>query len=275
MSSDGSTPTGQDREPAEIDTTVAHVARVYDYLLNGRVNFMVDRKATELAYSAWPGGLDGVRSDARAHRALLGRVVHHLVGEAGIRQFLDIGSGIPRENNVHEVAQRAAPESRIVYVDYDPIVLAHAHALLRSTPQGATAYLCKDLRDTEGIVREAADTLDFTQPVAVILFGILHFFPDDEHPGNIVTRLTDTLAPGSYLALSHLAATDELHETFDRLNHQMSESVILRAKDEVAQFFTGLDLVDPGVVELPQWRPDPHTSTAGPLPMWCGVARKP
>jgi trans-aconitate methyltransferase len=266
----------------EIDTSVAHVARVYDYLLGGKANFAVDRKAAEHAYAAWPGGLDGVRADARAHRALLGRVVRYLAGDAGMRQFLDIGTGIPQQNNTHEVAQRVAPEARIVYVDYDPIVLAHAHQLLTSTPEGACAYIYGDLRDPATIVRKAADTLDFGRPAAVVLFGILHFFADTEGPDAIVTRLVDALAPGSYLAISHLARDvhgEALTETFDRLNQQMSESVILRTQAEVARFFDGLDLVEPGVVQLPQWRPDPGAGPdaappARPLPMWCGVGRK-
>jgi len=266
----------------EIDTTVAHVARVYDYLLGGKANFAVDRKAAEHAYAAWPGGLAGVRVDARAHRALLGRVVRYLAGQAGIRQFLDVGTGIPKQDNTHEVAQRVAPQARIVYVDYDAIVLAHAHQLLTSTPEGACAYIYGDLRDPAAIVRKAADTLDFGKPAAVVLFGILHFFADAESPGAIVTRLVDALAPGSYLAISHL--TRDVHgaaltETFDRLNQQMSESVILRTQTEVARFFDGLDLVEPGVVQLPQWRPDPGAGPgaaqpARPLPMWCGVGRK-
>ena len=264
----------------EIDTSVAHVTRVYDYLLGGKANFAVDREAAERAYAAWPGGLDGVRADARAHRALLGRVVRYLADEAGIRQFLDIGTGIPKEDNVHEVAQRAAPEARIVYVDYDPIVLAHAHKLLTSTPKGACAYIYGDLRDPETILRKAADTLDFGRSAAVVLFGILHFFADSENPHAIVSRLADALAPGSYLAISHLASDvhgEALAETFDRLNRQMSESVILRTQVEVARFFDGMDLVDPGVVQLPQWRPDPGQEAAQrarPLPMWCAVGRK-
>ena len=265
----------------EIDTSVAHVTRVYDYLLGGKANFAVDRKAAEQAYAAWPGGLDGVRADARAHRALLGRIVRYLAGEAGIRQFLDIGTGIPKENNVHEVAQQVAPRARVVYVDYDPIVLAHAHKLLTSTPEGACAYIYGDLRNPEAILQKAADTLDFGRPIAIVLFGILHFFADAEHPYVIVARLVEALAPGSYLALSHLARDvhgEALTETFDRLNQQMSESVILRTQDEVARFFDGLDLVDPGVVQLPQWRPDPSpegTQPARQLPMWCAVGRKP
>jgi len=261
----------------EIDTSVAHVTRVYDYLLGGKANFAVDRKAAEQAYAAWPGGLDGVRADARAHRALLGRVVRYLADDVGIRQFLDIGTGIPKENNTHEVAQRVAPQARIVYVDYDPIVLAHAHQLLTSTPEGACAYIYGDLRDPEAILQKAAGTLDLSKPAAVVLFGILHFFADTEHPEAIVARLVDALAPGSYLAISHLARDvqgEALTETFDRLNQQMSESVMLRTQAEVARFFDGLDLVDPGVVQLPQWRPGPGPEGTQPLPMWCAVGRK-
>lgn len=261
-------------ETAQIDTTVAHVARVYDYLLDGQANFAVDRKAAQQAYAAWPGGLDGVRADARAHRAVLGRMVRHLVHEAGIRQFLDVGSGIPKQGNVHEVAQQAAPESRVVYVDYDPIVLAHAHALLKSAPDGATAYLCRDFRETDMILQEARDTLNFDQPVALMLFGIMHFFADGHDPNDIVARLMAPLPSGSYLALSHLADTAELRETFDALNQQMAESVYLRTDDQVTRFFDGLELVDPGIVELPHWRPNPDTENAGPLPMWCGLAQK-
>lgn len=264
----------------EIDTSVAHVTRVYDYLLGGKANFAVDRDAAQRAYAAWPGGLDEVRADARAHRALLGRVIRYLVDEAGIRQFLDIGTGIPKENNVHEIAQRAAAEARIVYVDYDPIVLAHAHKLLASTPEGACAYIYGDLRDPEAILRKAEETLDFGRPAAVVLFGILHFFADSQHPDAIVARLAESLAPGSYLAISHLASDvhgDALAETFDRLNKQMSESVILRSQAEVARFLDGMDLVDPGVVQLPQWRPDPGQEVnqrGRQLPMWCAVGRK-
>jgi len=268
---------GQEREPGEIDTSVAHVARVYDYLLGGRANFAVDRAAAERAYAAWPGGLDGVRADARAHRAVLGRIVRYLTREAGIRQFLDIGTGIPREDNVHEVAQREAPESRVVYVDRDPIVLAHAHQLLRGTPEGSTTYVYGELREPRAILDAAARTLDFSRPAAVMLFGILHFFSDAEDPRGVVGQLAAPLAPGSYLALSHLAGDVEaeaLAETFRRLNAAMAESVTLRGRDEVAGLFGGLELVEPGVVQLPQWRPEAGTAAAGPLPMWCGVARK-
>lgn len=265
----------------EIDTSVAHVARVYDYLLGGNANFAVDRDAAKQAYAAWPGGLEGVRADARAHRALLGRVVRYLAVEAGISQFLDIGTGIPKENNTHEVAQQLLPQARVVYVDSDPIVLAHAHKLLTSTPVGACAYVYGDLREPGAILQRAADTLDFGAPVAIVLFGVLHFFADAEHPEAVVGELIDALPPGSYLAISHLAKDvhgEALTETFDRLNQQMNESVALRTQDKVARLFSDLQLVSPGVVQLPQWRPDPGCAdapAARALPMWCAVGRKP
>jgi hypothetical protein len=271
---------GREPWPDEIDTRVAHVARVYDYLLGGGANFAVDREAAEHAYAAWPGGLDGVRADARAHRALLGRVVRYLVTEAGIRQFLDIGTGIPKENNVHEVAQRAAPDAKIVYVDYDPIVLAHAHRLLTSTPGGACAYIRGDLRDPAPILLLAAETLDLSQPTAILLFGVLHFLAEDDNLRGLLATLFDALVPGSYLAVTHLAKDvqgEALAETFARLNPQMSESVILRTQAEVSRFFDGLRIVPPGVVQLPQWHPDAGASSdhpARPLPMWCAVGHK-
>jgi hypothetical protein len=270
---------GREQWP-DIDTSVAHVARVYDYLLGGKANFAVDREAAERAYAAWPGGLEGVRADAQAHRALLGRVVRHLAAEEGIRQFLDIGTGIPKQNNVHEVAQRIAADARIVYVDYDPIVLAHAHRLLTSTPEGACAYLRGDLREPAAILRQAAATLDFGQPAAVLLFGVLHFFPHDAGIQDILAALTGALAPGSYLAITHLARDvngKALTETFARLNEQMSESVIVRTQDDVGRFFDGMDLLEPGVVQLPDWRPDTPADPdrrSRPLPMWCAVGRK-
>lgn len=268
---------GYQGEPGEIDTSVAHAARIYDYLLGGRANFAVDRTAAEHAYAAWPGGLDGVRADARAHRAVLGRIVRFLVKEAGIRQFLDIGTGIPKEDNVHEVAQREAPDARVVYVDRDSIVLAHAHQLLRGNPEGMTAYMYGELHEPAAILHAAARTLDYSRPVAVMLFGVLHFFSAADDPRGVVGQLVAQLAPGSYLALTHLAGDVEaeaLTETFRRLNDGMAESVTLRSQEEVAGLFGGLELVEPGVVQLPHWRPEAGTAPAGPLPMWCGVARK-
>ena len=261
----------------EIDTSVAQVARVYDYLLGGKANFPVDRAAAERAYAAWPGGLDGVRADARLQRTVLGRMVRYLLRDAGIRQFLDIGAGIPTEDSAHEVAQREASGSRVVYADRDPVVLAHAHQLLRGTPESVARYIYGELREPEAILGAAAGTLDLSRPVAVFLFGVLHFFSHEEDPRRVVDRLAARLAPGSYLALSHLAsdvAGEALAETFRRLNAAMAESVTLRSRDEVAGLFGELELVEPGVVQLPQWRPPAGAPPAGPVPVWCGLARK-
>jgi len=259
-----------------IDTTVAHAARVYDYLLGGQANFQVDREAAERAYAAWPGGIDAVRSDVREHRATLGRVTRYFVHEAGITQFLDIGSGIPRENSVHEVAKREAPDARTVYVDRDPVVLAHAYQLLGGTAEGAVRYVYGDLRDPPSILREAATTLDLSRPIGITLFGILHFFADADDPRGLIGQLVAPLAPGSRLALTQLASdlhSDELSETFNRLNSAMAESVTLRSRGEVAALLGGLELVDPGVVQTTQWRPYPGT-TVPESQMWCGVGRK-
>ena len=274
MTSNGA-PAGS-AEPAEIDTSVAHAARVYDYLLGGRANFKVDREAAARASAAFPGGLDGVRADVRQHRAVLGRMVRYLVEDAGIMQFLDIGTGIPKENNVHEVAQDIASDARIVYVDRDPIVLAHAHQLLRGTREGSISYVYGDLHDPQPILAEAAKTLDLSRPTAVMLFGILHFFSDADDPHGLIGDLMAPLAAGSGLAMSHLASdlhSEEMSETFNRLSSRMAETVTLRNHDEVAALFGGLELVDPGVVQATRWRPDPQTP-AVPSQTWVGAARK-
>ena len=263
-------------EPAEIDTSVAHAARVYDYLLGGKANFKVDREAAAITYAAWPGGIDAVRADVREHRAALGRVVRYFARDAGITQFLDIGTGIPKENNVHEVAQAEEPDARIVYVDRDPIVLAHAHQLLRGTREGAISYIYGDLHDPQPIMREAAKTLDLSRPTAVMLFGILHFFSDADDPRGLIGQLLAPLPAGSGLALSHLASDlhpEEMAETFNRLNARMAETVTLRSHDEVAALLTGLDVVEPGVVQTAHWRPDPGAATP-PSQVGVGAGRK-
>ena len=184
------------------DPNVASIARIYDYWLGGKDNFKADREAGDLMIQQYPGIVQGVRMN----RAFLGRAVHYLAAEAGIRQFLDIGTGLPSSNNTHEVAQRAAPGSRIVYVDNDPIVLNHAQALLTSTPEGACAYIDADIRDTAKIVKDAANVLDVSEPVAVCLIMILQFVPDDDDPWQIVRTLMDSVPSGSYLAVAHPAS---------------------------------------------------------------------
>jgi S-adenosyl methyltransferase len=258
----------------EIDTTVAHPARVYDYWLGGKDNFAADREAAERVLAATPG----LRFRVQANRAFLARVVRYLAAEAGIRQFLDIGTGIPSANNTHEVAQAVAPNSRIVYVDNDPIVLTHARALLASGPEGSTQYINGDLRDGAAILRAAASTLDFTRPIALMLLGILHLIQDSEEPYKIVADLMDALPSGSYLAISHPAIDSHAAqaEAQKRYNERVSTPQTLRTQAEVARFFDGLELVPPGVVYVHTWRPDPGVIVpADAVSAHGGVARKP
>jgi hypothetical protein len=256
------------------DTEVAHIARVYDYWLGGKDNYAADRVAGEAALGAYPD----LVSSVRANRAYLARVVRYLAGEAGIRQFLDIGTGIPTTNNTHEVAQEVAPDSRIVYVDNDPIVLAHARALLTSNKAGATDYVDADLRDVDAIVQHATGTLDFSAPVAVMLIAVLHLIGDDEDPHGVVANLMSTVPPGSYLALSHVASDiepEKMAAMRERLNRLVAQKGTYRTCDEVTRFFHGLELVEPGMVRIQQWRPDSEIQAKSAAAMWGGVGRKP
>jgi S-adenosyl methyltransferase len=260
--------------PPPFDTSKAHQARIYDYLLGGKDNYAADRAAAEAALKIYPDWA----FTARANRAFLGRVVRFLAGEAGIRQFLDIGTGIPTAGNTHHVAQAIAPESRVVYVDYDPVVLAHARALLASSAEGATEYVDADLRDTRRILTQAAQLLDFTKPVAVTLIAILHAIPDADDPYAIVASLMDAVPSGSYLALSHLApeffTPEALRETQESSGRMIQQQFAYRSREEVARFFAGTDLVEPGIVRVEEWRPEPGTHDAGSSPLWCAVGRK-
>jgi trans-aconitate methyltransferase len=244
---------------AGLDTSVAHPARVYDYWLGGKDNFAADREAAERVLAVTPG----LRFRVRANRAFLGRATRYLAADAGVRQFLDIGTGIPTGDNTHEVAQKAAPDARIVYVDNDPIMLLHAQALLRSTPEGATDYLQADLREPGLILDRAARILDFGQPVAVMLLGVLHLIQDSEDPWGIVAQLMDAMPSGSYLTISHPAI--DIHraqaEAQRVYNERVSTPQTLRTREQVARFFAGLDLVEPGLVQVHQWRPDPGDFT--------------
>jgi hypothetical protein len=270
------------RPPAEIDLDIAHASRIYDYLLGGATNFEVDREMAETVFgSVYEGGLDSARADVQANRAFLGRTVQHLAAEAGIGQFLDIGTGIPTEDNVHEVAQRIAPSARIVYVDYDLIVQAYARHLLQSTPEGATAYLTADLREPEKILEEAKATLDFEQPIGLMLVGILHVIPDADDAHGIVARLLAALPSGSHLVISHLANDinpKEMAEVARRLDGRTRETFFLRGHAEIARFFNRLDLLDPGVVPIDEWRPlqpRPDRPEQRAIPIYGAVGRKP
>ncbi len=261
-------------ETAAFDTGVAHVARVYNYWLGGSANFPADRVAAEQAMAAYPD----LALSVRANRAFLARAVRYLAREEGIRQFLDIGTGIPAANNTHEVAQSVAPGCRVVYADHDPIVAAHARSLLASAPEGATDYLEADLREPGKIISAAARTLDFRQPVAVVLMAVLQFIPDGEDPDGIVAELLEAGPSGSYLIVSHPASDidpEAMAEMATRLNRLMSQSVALRDHGEVSRFFEGLELAEPGVVRIPEWRPDSPAEAASPATMWGGVGRQP
>ncbi len=223
---------------AGIDTSVAHPARVYDYWLGGTSNFAADQEAAERVLAATPN----LRLRVHANRAFLMRAVRYLATEAGVRQFLDIGTGIPAANNTHEVAQAAAPGSRVVYVDNDPIVLTHAAALLASAPEGATRYIEGELRQPAAILDAARATLDFGQPTALMLLGVLHLIQDSEGPQDIVSQLMDRLPSGSYLAISHPASDTHPSqaEAQRRYNERVATPQTLRTRAEVAQFFDGL-----------------------------------
>ena len=260
--------------PPELDTTVPHSARIWNYWLGGKDNYAVDRAAGDQFLRTFPE----IAVIARATRAFMQRAVRYLAAEAGVRQFLDVGTGLPTFNSTHEIAQQVAPESRIVYVDNDPVVLLHAHALLRSSPHGATDYLDADMRDPEAIISGAAKTLDFTQPIAVMLLGVLGHVPDDGKAQSIVRRLLDAAPSGSYLVLSdgtNVIHGDQGQEAQEDYNESGAEPYCLRSTEQLTAFFEGLDLVDPGLVSCPRWRPDPESiGEPAEVDVFCAVGRK-
>ena len=263
--------------PPEIDVTKPHPARMYDYFLGGKDNFAADRAIATQVLDSW----GSVRTAVRENRAFLGRAVKYLAGEAGISQFLDLGTGLPSANNVHEVAQAIKPEARVVYADNDPIVLAHARALLASGPRGVTAYLDADVRNPDTILANpiVRDTLDFGMPIALMLVAVLHFLPDEDDPRQIVQTLVDALPPGSYLVASHATAehNPEGLSGAGRAYSQGGMRGAIRNSDEFGELaFDGLELVDPGVVLVSEWRPEePIRPMPSEVNTYGGVARKP
>jgi hypothetical protein len=268
----GSSATPSQQLISKLDAGVPHSARVWNYWLGGKDNFPADRQVGDQVRAVFPA----IVENARASRAFLGRAVRCLTGEAGIRQFLDIGTGLPTASNTHEVAQQVAAECRIVYVDNDPMVLAHARALLTSSPEGATDYVDADVRETDKILQEAARTLDFTQPVALMMLGILGNVADYDEARSIVKRLLDGVPSGSYLVINDGTNTSEEIVEGARVSGQGGHPYTLRSPEEIAGFFDGLDLQEPGVVSTPRWRPDPSPSgLPAELDGFSGVARKP
>ncbi|MET7606482.1 SAM-dependent methyltransferase [Streptomyces avermitilis] len=258
---------------AVLNTGVAHNARVWNYWLGGKDNYQVDQEVGEQVAAMFPV----IRDVARADRAFLGRAVRHLTAECGMRQFMDIGTGLPTLDNTHEIAQRIAPDARIVYVDNDPTVLVHARALLRSTPEGVTDYIDADAHDPETIIRGAAATLDFGRPVAVMMLGILNFVLDTARAQDIVRRIMAAVPSGSHLVLTHPTTDAGLGgegnvAAMKFWNDNATPPITARSREEVTAFFDGLDLITPGIVSCSQWRSD---STAEVLPQFGAVAVKP
>jgi len=256
-----------------IDTSVAHSARVHNYWLGGKDNFAADRAAGDAVIQAYPG----IVASVRANRAFLARVVRFLAAEAGIRQFFDIGTGIPAANNTHEVAQSVAPGCRVVYVDYDPVVLLHAQALLTSSPRGGLDYIDADLRDPSKLLAQAARTLDFSRPIAVMLIAVMHLIGDQDDPSGIIRQLTAAVPAGSYLALSQVASdieAEQMAEAASRYNRLARETQRHRSYAEVMRFFDGLDLLEPGLVPVQRWRPASEVEAGAHWAMWGGVGYK-
>ena len=257
------------------DTSVAHQARMYDYVIGGKDNYAADRAAMDAALKVYPD----IALGARANRAFLRRAVRYLAADARIRQFLDIGTGIPAAGNTHEVAQAIAPESRVVYVDYDPVVLAHARALLDSSEQGATEYVDADIRDAGSVLTQAARLLDFSRPVAVTMLSILHAIPDADDPWAVVATVMDAVPSGSYLAISHassdLLGREVVHGIKESWDGKVQQQITFRNREQVARFFAGMDLMPPGLVPVAEWRPEPGGDATGYRSMWCAVASKP
>ncbi|KAB8166274.1 SAM-dependent methyltransferase [Streptomyces sp. 3MP-14] len=256
----------------DIDSSKAHSARVWNFWLGGKDWYASDRDAGEQITRVYPG----IVRTARYQRMFLARAVRFLAGEAGIRQFLDLGTGLPTVDNTHEVAQRVAPDSKIVYVDNDPLVLAHARALLTSTPEGRTAYIDADVRTPERVLEQAAEVLDFSRPIAVTMLGILGHIPDEDRPGDLVRQLVAPLTPGSYLAISDGTNTnDTLNAATDNYNARLAGDYTLRSPDEVREFFDGFELLEPGVVTIESWRPElPPLKEEPPVDAYCGLGIK-
>jgi hypothetical protein len=264
--------TGRDAYRGDFDTGSPHSARVWNYWLGGKDNYPVDQEVGEAFRRSFPGIVDL----ARDSRAFLARTVTHLARDVGIRQFLDIGTGLPTADNTHQIAQRAAPTSRIVYVDNDPLVLAHARALLVSTDDGVTDYIHADLNDPETILRKARDTLDLTRPVALTLMQVIGHVSTYGKARSIVDRLMEALPPGSHLVLNDSVDTHEGNAEATRLyNESGAAPYHLRSEEEITGFFDGLELLEPGVVPLARWRPAPEAARGGEVIARGGVGRKP
>jgi len=269
------------RDPIEIAENVAHPARVYDYVRGGDDNFTVDREVADKAVDGVAGGFDHAQAAVQANQAFHARAIAYLAGEAGIRQFLEIGAGIPTDENTHEIAQRIAPECRVVYADDDPVVLARAHTLRNSAPKGATSYINANPRDPDSILRQAQAVLDFDQPVAIIIVAILHHFREEDDPYGTVARFVEAVPSGSYLVISHLTSdiiANEITEAARRINEQPGFTLILRTHEQIYRLLEGTEPLPPGLVSVDSWHAPgspPPEPIDWPTPFFGAVARKP
>lgn len=276
----GQSTNGDDQYPYAIDFSVAHPARVQSYLAGGESYFAADRDAAETMAAVLPSGIDTARGVLRVLGAFVGRTVRYLAGEAGIRQFLTIGAAPPGEKQVHDVAQEVVPDARFVYVSDDPVVLAESHAMRRGSSEGVTAYVHGGLVDLPAILERAADTLDLTRPVAALLVTTLNFVPDESDPRAAVALLVRALAPGSHLLVAHPSfdiAAEGMPEASARLSQALNVPWVVRSRDEIARFFDGLDMVEPGLVPIDEWRPDggtPPPAGRRVPPIFGGLGRK-
>lgn len=272
---DESSPRPPDREPpAGVDDSIPHSARIWNHFLGGKDNYPIDREVADKFSGLYPPIVD----IARAQRYFLARSVRFLAGEAGIRQFLDIGTGLPTVDNTHEIAQRVAPRSRVVYVDNDPLVLVHARALLTSRPEGVTDYVEADLHDTDAVLRGAAKTLDLTRPIAITMLGILGHITDYAEGRSIVRRLLDAVPTGSHLVIcdgTNVYSGRPLDDAMEVWNAAADPPYILRSPQQITRYFDGLELLEPGVVSVPLWRPDHSPFEPAEIDTFGGVARKP
>jgi hypothetical protein len=276
---------GGSGEAFEVDPGSAYPTRIFNYLLGGDDHFAADREAAHHLYGELPGGLDTARTIARALHAFMIDTVGYLAAEAGLRQFVQLGSVVRVLDDVHDVAQRIAPEARVVYVVADAVVLAHAHELRASDPAGVTSFVhASDLRDLPGLMRQVGSTLDLAQPLAVIMQGVLHYVSGDDDPREFVTQLVDLIAPGSYLVVTHVASDlgdarmVEAAKRQEELTRAMRWRMVPRSRDEITQLLDGLELVGPGLVPVDQWRPSPAQPPPPSPPMfpwYAAVARKP
>jgi hypothetical protein len=267
----------------DIDLSVAHPARVHNYLAGGDAHFTVDREAVDQAAAVLPGGLETARRAVRSMAEFHARVVRYLVVEAGITQFLKLGAVVPAVQDVHEIAQAAAPGARVVYVGSDPTVLAHAHSLRQAGPEGITAYLHGTVYDVEAIVEQASATLDWGQPIALLLPATLNFVPEERDPHGTVARLVDALPSGSYMVLTHTShetGSERMLDAAERFGKVLGKTYVVRTRDDIIRFFAGLDLVEPGLVQIDQWNPPPPppvtvaASDHRPVPIYGGAGRK-